>query len=325
VITTLGPRPARGRRPTGARRPSEAWRASEAWRVAAVAVLLAVTAAGLRVRGTFSHRPNQVAAGASGAALALALSAAEGLALIAFIVVLASARPQRKPKPDDPQPPRPAIPWWAKTLGALLAVAAMITPFVVLFTQPARKTPAQPLPGPAGGARQLTGPASGASSVWPVIAGMVIAIAVVLALAVLSRRRRRAGAPPRDRAGRGRARLASALAAASDALTAGGEPRAAIIACYLAMERGFADAGSAPAAADTPAEVLTRATDAGLVRSGSAEALAGLFRRARYSSQPMTSADSAAAGTALARMRADLSATASTPLRADLSATASGP
>jgi hypothetical protein len=36
--------------------------------------------------------------------------------------------------------------------------------------------------------------------------------------------------------------------------------------------------------------------------------LTGLFRRARYSSQPMTSADSDAAASALARMRADLGA-----------------
>jgi hypothetical protein len=79
------------------------------------------------------------------------------------------------------------------------------------------------------------------------------------------------------------------------------------------MERGFAAAGSAPAAADTPAEVLTRATDAGIVRSGSAELLTGLFRRARYSNQPMTSADSDAAATALDQMRADLTDTAAVP------------
>jgi hypothetical protein len=34
--------------------------------------------------------------------------------------------------------------------------------------------------------------------------------------------------------------------------------------------------------------------------------LTGLFRRARYSAEPMTSADSGAAGSALAQMRADL-------------------
>ena len=76
---------------------------------------------------------------------------------------------------------------------------------------------------------------------------------------------------------------------------------------------GFAAAGSAPAAADTPAEVLTRASEAGLVRSGSAGTLTGLFRRARYSSQPMTSADSAAAAAALDQMRGDLAESAAVP------------
>jgi hypothetical protein len=287
-------------------------RTAEAWRVAAVAVLLAVMTAGLRVRGTFSDRPNAPAAGASGAVLATALYAAEGLAFVAFIVLLVSARPDRKPKSDDPEPPRPHLPWWAKTFGVLLAVAAIITPFVVLLRQHTRKTPLRPVPGGQSGSQlRLTAPPSAAGSVWPVIAGMVIAIAVVVVLTVLSRRRRPPD-EPRDR-DRRLARLLESLAAGRDALTAGGEPRAAIIACYVAMERGFAAAGSAPAPADTPAEVLTRATRAGIVRSGPAEALTGLFRRARYSSQPMTSADSDAAAAALDQMRGDLTESAAVP------------
>jgi hypothetical protein len=79
------------------------------------------------------------------------------------------------------------------------------------------------------------------------------------------------------------------------------------------MARGFAAAGAAPAAADTPAEVLARAAGAGLVRSGSAARMAGLFRRARYSSEPMTSADSAAAASALDQMQADLGPAGAAP------------
>lgn len=94
-----------------------------AWRVAAVAVLLALTAAGLRSRGTFSHAPDRALAGASGAVLALSISGAlavtEGVALVAFALVLVMARPRRKPKPDRDEPPRLPFPWWAKTLGVL--------------------------------------------------------------------------------------------------------------------------------------------------------------------------------------------------------------
>ena len=107
--------------------------------MAAVVVLLAAAVTGLQARGTFARGQNQALIGVSGSAAAVILSAAEGLAVIAFLIMLASARPQRKPKRDeDDEPWRPAIPWWAKTLGVLLAVAALVTPFAVLFTRKPR-------------------------------------------------------------------------------------------------------------------------------------------------------------------------------------------
>jgi hypothetical protein len=277
-----------------------------------VAVLLAVAVTGLQARGTFARGPNQTAAGISGATAGIILSAAEGIALIAFLIVLASARPQRKPQRDEEDEPwRPNIPWWAKTLGVLLAVAALVTPFAVLFTRRAR--PSEPRTLPSGAAATSLGrlAAPAPSSIWPLITGMVIAILVVLTLAFLSRHRRPAGTSQTSK--RRLATLLDSLAAGSDALTAGGEPRAAIIACYAAMERGFAAAGSAPAVADTPAEVLARATRAGLVRAEPAETLTGLFRRARYSTYPMTRADSRVAADALTDMRTDLASQGTAP------------
>jgi hypothetical protein len=149
--------------------------------VAVVAVLLAVAVTGLRARGTFSHGSDQTVGGASGTVLAIALSAAEGLGVIAFLVVLAAARPQRKPKRDDDEEPwRPSIPWWAKALGVLLAVAALVTPFAVLFTRKARHLVTRPLTGaPNVGSGKLTAPPS--SPIWPLIVGMSIAILLVVA------------------------------------------------------------------------------------------------------------------------------------------------
>ena len=278
-----------------------------AWRVAAVAVLLALTAAGLRSRGTFSHAPDRALAGASGTVLATALAATEGVALVAFVVVLAMARPRRKPKPDEDEPPRLPFPWWAKTLAVLASVAVLVAPLAILLTRRTRpRTAAQAHPGAlaSGGGVPPRLPATAHGSPWPLIAGMLIALALLVALTAWSRHARRHPArPPRDQA---RLALRESLAAGRAALAGPRDPRAAIIACYAAMERGFAAAGSVPAAADTPAEVLARATGAGLVRSGSAVRMAGLFRRARYSSEPMTSADSAAAAAALDQMQADL-------------------
>jgi uncharacterized protein DUF4129 len=278
-----------------------------AWRVAVVAILLALTAAGLRSRGTFSHAPDRALAGASGTALAIALAATEGVALVAFVVLLAVARPRRKRKPDEDEPPRLPFPWWAKTLAVLASVAVMVTPLAILFTRRTRpRTAAQAHPGAlaSGGAVPPRLPATAHGSPWPLIAGMLIALALLVALTAWSRRtRHRLARPPGDLA---RLALGESLAAGRAALAGPRDPRAAIIACYTAMERGFAAAGSVPAAADTPTEVLARATGAGLVRSGSAVRMAGLFRRARYSSEPMTSADSAAAADALDQMQADL-------------------
>jgi hypothetical protein len=278
-----------------------------AWRVAAVAVLLALTAAGLRSRGTFSHAPDRVLAGASGTVLATALAVTEGVALVAFALVLVMARPRRKPRPDEDEPPRPPFPWWAKTLAVLASVAVMVTPLAILLTLRTRpRTAAQARPGAlaSGGAVPPRLPATAHGSPWPLIAGMLIALALLVALTAWSRHaRRRPARPPGDQA---RLALGESLAAGRAALAGPRDPRAAIIACYAAMERGFAAAGSVPAAADTPAEVLARATGAGLVRSGSAVRLAGLFRLARYSSEPMTSADSAAAAAAVDQMQADL-------------------
>ena len=203
----------------------------------------------------------------------------------------------------------------------LLALAMLAAPWFILLTDRTHKNTTTP-PAPAGpllsrpGTGHLATP-SGGNVVLPLLAGMIIAIAAVLALILLSRRRRRRDHAPPGQAP-GVTSLAEGLAAGTAALETGGPPREAIIACYAAMERGFATAGSAPAAADTPAEVLARATEAGIVRSGSAEVLTGLFRWARYSTEPMTSAEADAAASALARMRADLENRANVARSADL-------
>jgi hypothetical protein len=68
------------------------------------------------------------------------------------------------------------------------------------------------------------------------------------------------------------------------------DTRAAILACYRAMERGLVDAGTSRRVADTPEELLDRAVRSGLLLPASAQRLAALFREARFSTHPMTAA-----------------------------------
>jgi membrane protein implicated in regulation of membrane protease activity len=266
-----------------------------------VAILLAVAVLGLRASGTFSHAPHQAVAGFTGTVLATTLSAAVGVAFIAVITVLAMTRPRRRPRRAE-DPPKLRIPWWLKTLGVVASAFAVAAPLAILVARKTgHRTPTPFLlhPGVAAGAPgQPTGTSPNAG--WSLVAGVVFAAAVVLTLALRSARNKRLSSP-RQRGG-----LPETLSAARAALETGRTPREASIACYAAMERGFAAAGSAPVAADTPAEVLSRATRAGITRSASAEVLTGLFRRARYSDEPMTGADSAAAAGALAQMQAEL-------------------
>jgi hypothetical protein len=280
-------------------------------RVATVAVLLAVAVIGLRERGTFSHQGSSLLTGAGSRVITSVFAGAEGAGLIACVTVLVllMRRPRRRRHDDDwqQQPWRPPVSWWAKALGVLLALALLVAPFVILVTARGHRavtTPGLTAPGVLSSRTGHPAAPPPGNLVWPLLAGMIFVVAAVLTLAVLaSRGRHRTDLRP---PGQAPAPLAEGLAAGHVALLAGGEPRAAIIACYAALEGGFAAAGSVPAAADTPAEVLTRAGAAGLVRSGSAGVLTGLFRRARYSAEPMTRADSDAAASALAQMRADL-------------------
>lgn len=68
----------------------------------------------------------------------------------------------------------------------------------------------------------------------------------------------------------------------------GQDPRTAIIACYVAMERGLAsDRAAAPLASDTPMEVLARAFERGALHDASARELVALFEEARFSPHAM--------------------------------------
>lgn len=71
----------------------------------------------------------------------------------------------------------------------------------------------------------------------------------------------------------------------------GRDPRAAIIACYAAMEQGLTAAPeAAPLESDTPSEVLQRAVHIGALQSQAGTQLVSLFSEARFSPHEMTQA-----------------------------------
>jgi Domain of unknown function (DUF4129) len=88
------------------------------------------------------------------------------------------------------------------------------------------------------------------------------------------------------------------------------DARAAIIACYLAMERSLADRGAARGVADTPDELLARVVSAGIVRGTAARRLTDLFYEARFSTHPLGPRQRDAASAALDELAAELAASA---------------
>jgi uncharacterized protein DUF4129 len=86
------------------------------------------------------------------------------------------------------------------------------------------------------------------------------------------------------------------------------DARAAIIACYLAMERSLADRGAARGVADTPDELLARVVSAGIAGGTAARRLTDLFYEARFSTHPLGSRQRDEASAALDELAAELRA-----------------
>jgi hypothetical protein len=102
--------------------------------------------------------------------------------------------------------------------------------------------------------------------------------------------------------------LREAVASGRTALRTFDDARAAIIACYVAMEASLAQRGAARGAADTPDELLARATGQGVVRGTAAARLTALFYEARFSSHPLDPGQRDAAEQALDELAATLGA-----------------
>ncbi|WP_246562410.1 DUF4129 domain-containing protein [Streptomyces roseirectus] len=100
----------------------------------------------------------------------------------------------------------------------------------------------------------------------------------------------------------GQERLAQAVDSGRRALLDGTDARAAVIACYAAMEQSLAGSGVTRRASDSPQDLLERAVADGLPTGEAAAALTALFREARYSTHPMDGGHRDRAASALAEI-----------------------
>jgi len=166
---------------------------------------------------------------------------------------------------------------------------------------PGSKLPTQSAPARPGGGAPLHIP-------WDPIfyTLLVIALLAAVAVSIWWSTRLRAPAAPLPIAEMSTDELREAVESGRAALARIDDARAAIIACYLAMERSLADRGAQRGVADTPDELLARAVAANVVRGGAAGRLTSLFYEARFSTHPLTGGQRDAASAALDELAAEL-------------------
>ncbi|HEY7222003.1 MAG TPA: DUF4129 domain-containing protein [Micromonosporaceae bacterium] len=289
-------------------------RRSRAGRVIAAAACLALAAAGLPARGGVFLSAN--VPGWLGRAVVwlptVVLSAATLAMLVALVALV--VRRRRRRRDDLWVVQRPRGQWSGLVVVLLLlpvvAVVVLATRVVARVAVPAPAGAQSVGPGVSMGAPPTAPPSTGSPSPvggW-ILIGVMVVLAVVAGLVVLRwTGRGRAGTvagPARVDAGE----LAVAVQAAVSALetTRDEDPRAAVIACYAAMEASLRSTRAAPQASDAPTDVLARAVSQGLVRGPAAMRLTQLFTEARYSRHVYTVEHRDQAAEALRVIRAEV-------------------
>ncbi len=254
---------------------------------------------------------------------------ADGVAIgigleVIFAVLLAAVRvrqvrarrsPPATAEAAGPEPPQALRFTLSLVLaGGMIAVAvALISDLHLHFLTKPRTLPTPPPPLIRPSARPSGGHHAGGGAHIPVgpILYTLLVVAVVAAVVVSiwwSSRLRRPAPPLVIEDVVSAEELRAAVAEGRAALAAVDDARAAIIACYAAMEQSLAERGTARGAADTPGELLDRAVAAGTVRGPAARRLTALFYEARFSSHPLRSGQREQASTALDALAAELAA-----------------
>lgn len=269
-------------------------------------LLAAAAAAGLAVAAIAVR----AAAGAALRGAGLATAAAVGLALLFAVAALVTASKYRGHVRASEASSVTLDRLRQATVAVLFAGAVLVPAALMMLRRPDSGqggSPPQAAPTyPPGSSRPAPTPMHTtqhqphsfsfdlSALLWALLSAIGLALLVLLAVVALRLLRKippvapAASTPVTAGSGVEDEALADALLAGRHAL-GGDDARAAIIACYAAMEQSLARAGVARESADSPADLLRRATARDLPGLGvqDTETLTDLFREARFSSHPM--------------------------------------
>ncbi|GAB7048543.1 DUF4129 domain-containing protein [Catenuloplanes indicus] len=218
--------------------------------------------------------------------------------------------------------------WWpvaaAVLLIGLIAVAAQNSsiglrqaPPLARFDLPSEPPPTlENPPPPAGGGNELIEIEDSGFALPPWLITALIVLAVLVVAGVLGTvvviavrdqlRKRTAGyAAPRRRAA-ATEEMVAALDAGLHELAGDGDPRGAVITCWVRLEQAAADAGTPRRPGDTPSELVTRLLREHRVDRAVLAGFAEVYRTARYATHTVDERMRADAVAALHRVRDDL-------------------
>ena len=296
-------------------------------RLLPLALLVILVAAGLRGE-VLAPRWNGPLK-SDGTAIGLALEVILGALLTVTLRRDAVARrvPERRPYTGEPADLEPAavlrfaLKWLLSASMAAVGVVLIVDLHLHFFGQ--AKLPKQPASAPRKQKLPTLPPSHGSGWAlhipWgPILYGLlVVALVAAVAISIVWSSRLRKPAAPLVIADTGAEELREAVESGRAALAELDDARAAIIACYVAMERSLAERGTQRSVADTPDELLARAVAAGTVAGPAASRLTALFYEARFSTHPVAAGQRAAASAALDELAAELAAAKAAAAKAD--------
>ena len=158
-------------------------------RVAVIAALCAIAAIGLQARAALPTTARGVVAGATGQAFADITAAVTGASMVAGLVLLVLVGRYRRKRKRNQSAAMP-MPWWARIVSVLLALAVIVGPIVLIVRAWNGRRPVRHVLSPALGqpGRAL---GSNTSSGWALFAGMAFTAAALIIAALWVRRQRR--------------------------------------------------------------------------------------------------------------------------------------
>jgi hypothetical protein len=247
---------------------------------------------------------------------------AGGLEALAVALLLVLAVRNRRASQGPPLVIRLRTALMYVLAAGVLALGITLVDLLVNLHLPAETgRGARPAPISQPGRLRLPKTAAPSSSSFPtgeVLYGLAAALllAAIVALAVKALRHRRLEPlpelqPPAEEYGE---TLEDAILGGRRALLELDDARAAIIACYMAMEASLAQAGTARTVAETPDELLAKAAKELLISPGPASRLTSLFYEARFSSHPLDNSHRDAAERALAELASELGGRRAAPV-----------